>query len=169
MATGRSIQLTGQVGEYLVAAELCRQGFIATTFTGNVPHYDIIASNEEGRHMAVQVKATRRSSWQLNIGRFAKISFRGKRQIVGVPVDAPIVKLICVFVVLKDDRRDRFFIFDWLDLQKILIEKHRAWLKKHGGIRPRTPESLHTAIHTRHLDKYEDNWKLIERRLRVRA
>ncbi len=45
MATGRDNQLKKQAGEYLVAAEMCRRGFIATTFTGNVPHYDIIASN----------------------------------------------------------------------------------------------------------------------------
>jgi hypothetical protein len=50
MATGRDNQLTKQVGEYLVAAEVCRRGFIATTFTGNVPHYDIIASDGSGRH-----------------------------------------------------------------------------------------------------------------------
>lgn len=49
MATGRSNKLVGQTGEYLVAAELSRRGFIATTFTGNVPHYDIIASDETGR------------------------------------------------------------------------------------------------------------------------
>jgi len=42
------MQLTKQVGEYLVAAEVCRRGLIATTFTGNVPHYDIIASNTTG-------------------------------------------------------------------------------------------------------------------------
>ena len=46
MATGRSNKLVGQTGEYLVAAELSRRGHIATTFTGNVPHYDIIASDE---------------------------------------------------------------------------------------------------------------------------
>ena len=44
MATGRTSKLVGQTGEYLVAAELSRRGLIATTFTGNVPHYDIIAS-----------------------------------------------------------------------------------------------------------------------------
>jgi len=49
MATGRSNKLVGQTGEYLVAAELLRRGLIATTFTGNVPHYDIIASDETGR------------------------------------------------------------------------------------------------------------------------
>jgi hypothetical protein len=39
MATGRSNKLVGQTGEYLIAAELSRRGLIATTFTGNVPHY----------------------------------------------------------------------------------------------------------------------------------
>ncbi len=43
MATGRSNYLTKQAGEYLVAAELSRRGYIATTFTGNLPDYDIIA------------------------------------------------------------------------------------------------------------------------------
>src|SRR5262249_39805385 len=64
MATGRQNYLTKQTGEYLVAAELSRRGLIATTFTGNVPHYDIIASNEHGKHVSVQVKASRGSSWQ---------------------------------------------------------------------------------------------------------
>jgi len=53
MATGRDNQLTKQVGEYLVAAEVCRRGFIAATFTGNVPHHDIIASDGSGGHQAV--------------------------------------------------------------------------------------------------------------------
>ncbi len=51
--SGRATKLTGQVGEYLVAAELARRGLIATTFTGNVPHYDIIASDERGRHVGL--------------------------------------------------------------------------------------------------------------------
>ena len=49
MATGRSTKLVGQAGEYLVASELSRRGLIATIFTGNVPHYDIIASDEKGK------------------------------------------------------------------------------------------------------------------------
>ena len=52
--------------KYLVAAESSRRGLIATTFTGNVPHYlitslphyDIIVSHEEGKHVSVQVKAS---------------------------------------------------------------------------------------------------------------
>src|SRR5690606_37713034 len=63
MRKGFSNKLVGQTGEYLVAAELSRRGLIATTFTGNVPHYDIIASHEIGRHVSVQVKASRGPSW----------------------------------------------------------------------------------------------------------
>ena len=83
MATGRSTKLVGQAGEYLVAAELSRRGLIATTFTGNVPHYDIIASDENGRHVSVQVKTTRSGSWQFgDMSIFCDITFDGKRQIV---------------------------------------------------------------------------------------
>ena len=59
MATGRSTKLTGATGEFLVSAELCRRGLIATPFSGNVPHYDIIASDEIGGHLVIQVKAER--------------------------------------------------------------------------------------------------------------
>ena len=46
MATGRSMQLTKMAGEYLVCAELCRRGLLATTFTGNVPEFDILATDK---------------------------------------------------------------------------------------------------------------------------
>ena len=56
MATGRQIQLTKQVGEYLVAAELSRRGLLTTTFAGNVPAYDIVATGGRGQTALVQVK-----------------------------------------------------------------------------------------------------------------
>src|SRR6266536_3141879 len=72
MATGRSNYLTKQAGEYLVAAELSRRGYIATTFTGNVPDYDIIAVDDCGGHVVVQVKAIAGESWQFNAKNFAE-------------------------------------------------------------------------------------------------
>ena len=74
MATGRSNKLVGQTGEYLVAAELSRMGLIATTFTGNVPHYDIVATDSEFRSILVQVKAITGSSWQFDVSKFANIT-----------------------------------------------------------------------------------------------
>jgi len=57
MATGRSIQLNKQIGEYLVASELARRGFLVATFSGNVPDFDIIAGDPEGNTILTQIKA----------------------------------------------------------------------------------------------------------------
>lgn len=40
------MQLIKMIGEYLVCAELCRRELIATTSTGNVPEFDILATDE---------------------------------------------------------------------------------------------------------------------------
>ena len=82
MAAGRDMQLTRQVGEYLAAAELGRRGWIATTFTGSLPGFDILAINPDGRVLEVQVKAIRSSSWQLNAGQFLEVEFKEGVQFV---------------------------------------------------------------------------------------
>ena len=121
MATGRSNKLVGQTGEYLVAAELSRHGYIATTFTGNVPEYDIIASNEQGKHVSVQVKASSGSSWQFgDISRYCQITFKGKRQLVGHPKRCPVQNLLVVFVVIDAKREDKFYILKWTTLRTLL-------------------------------------------------
>jgi hypothetical protein len=93
MKTGRSKYLTKQAGEYLVAAELSRRGYIATTFTGNVPYYDIIAVDDSGGHVVVQVKAIAGKSWQFNATDFAEIEMQGQRQIVRCERKEPISRL----------------------------------------------------------------------------
>ena len=64
MATGLSNKLASQTGEYLVCAELGRRGLIATTFTGNVPEYDLLVCDDSLRTLPVQVKTTRGDSWR---------------------------------------------------------------------------------------------------------
>jgi len=167
MATGRSNKLVGQTGEYLVAAELSRRGLIATTFTGNVPHYDIIASDETGRHVSVQVKASRGSSWQFgNITQYCGITFDGKLQVVGKPQSSPVFRLIVVFVQIADDGNDCYYILPWETLRDLLIELHRGFLAKHGGMRPKKWESLHCAIDEKALRPYKDRWEVIEKNLK---
>jgi len=165
LATGREMQLTKQVGEYLVAAEVCRRGFIATTFTGNVPFYDIIASNATGLHQAIQVKTIRDGGWQFDLRAFAVVSLRGKRQVVGRPARPPYPNLVCVFVRLRDHGADEFYILTWTELQQIVITGHRAYLASHGGIRPKKYDSYHGAIRPQMLAKHRDNWKLLNKRL----
>jgi len=84
MASGLSNKLVGQTGEYLVAAELSRRGLIATTFTGNVPDYDIVASDQKGIHVSVQVKASRSSCWQFgDITRFWRYLLKENTKLSG--------------------------------------------------------------------------------------
>ncbi|MGA7991636.1 MAG: hypothetical protein WCC53_09415 [Thermoanaerobaculia bacterium] len=166
MATGRAMQLTKQVGEYLVAAELCRRGLIATTFTGNVPHYDIIASNATGRHQAIQVKTINGGGWQFDVRAFAEISLDGKRQVVGARVPAPYPDLVCVFVRLRERGEDEFYILTWKDLQRMMIKGHRGYLARHGGVRPKKYDSYHGAIRPERLAKHRNKWSVLETRLR---
>ena len=165
MATGRDNQLTKQVGEYLVAAELCRRGFIATTFTGNVPHYDIIASNASGRHQAVQVKAIKGGTWQFDVRAFAEIQFDGKKQLLGRATEAPYPDLVCVFVRVREQGADEFYILTWNDVQKIAIAGHHRYLEAHGGVRPKKHDSFHIAIRPEMLEEHRDKWDVLDNRL----
>lgn len=167
MATGRSNKLVGQTGEYLVAAELSRRGLIATTFSGNVPHYDIIASDERGRHVSVQVKASRGPSWQFaKITQYCDITFQGKRQVVGNKKPCPVERLVIVFVRIDEDGNDKFYILEWNSLRDLLVENHKSYLAKHDGKRPKKWDSLHCAISEKELLPYEDKWDTIVKNLK---
>ena len=166
MATGRSNKIVGQTGEYLVAAELSRRGLIATTFTGNVPHYDIIASDEAGNHVSVQVKTSRTASWQFNIKHFCKITFDGKRQVVGKRIDCPVQRLIVTCVTIADTGHDQFYILSWDDLRDLLVEHHKTFLSTHGGVRPRRWDSFHCQLKETSLAQHKDKWATIEEALR---
>ena len=51
-------QLSKQLSEHLVAAELARRGIVATPFSGNVPDIDILAF-KSGKSISVQVKSAK--------------------------------------------------------------------------------------------------------------
>jgi hypothetical protein len=165
--SGRSNKLVGQTGEYLVAAELSRRGLIATTFTGNVPHYDIIASDETGRHVSVQVKTSRGPGWQFgNITQYCEVTFNDKIQILGNKKPCPVRGLVMVFVRIIDGGNDRFYILTWERLRDILVDHHKAYLASHNGTRPKKWDSLHCAISEGHLERYLDKWGTVEENLR---
>jgi hypothetical protein len=167
MGTGRSNKLVGQTGEYLVAAELSRRGLIATTFTGNVPHYDIIASDESGRHVSVQVKASRVPSWHFaDITQYCAITFDDNRQVVGKKKPCPVNRLVTIFVKLEATGSDRYYLLTWEQLRDLLVKHHRDYLEKHDWIRPKRWDSLHCAIRESELVLYQDKWKTIEKKLK---
>jgi hypothetical protein len=77
LATGYSNQLTRQVGEHLVAAKLGRLGYVATPFAGNVPDFDLLIADEQGRSLPIQVKAINGPSWQFQASTFLDIEITG--------------------------------------------------------------------------------------------
>jgi len=169
MATGRGNYLTKQAGEYIVAAELSRRGFVATAFTGNVPSYDIVAVDDQGGHTLVQVKAIAADSWQFTVTQFAEVVFEGTKQVVRGPLPDPYPDLICVMVRIApadSDQRDRFYVLPWRALAKIVTDGHRTFLAKHGGVRPRQPKSLHTAVKPQALASWENRWDVLKKRVK---
>ena len=160
MATGRSTQLTRQIGEHLIAAKLGRLGYIATPFAGNVPDFDLLIANEEGCSIPVQVKAINGGAWQFQISKFLDVEIvddvqyvRGERKLANP-------NLVCVFVLLSDDEKDEFYIFRLKDLQAFFLKTYK------GGRRTRNPKSFHCAILPKDLVQFRDNWSLIEKSLK---
>ena len=171
MATGRNMQLTKMTGEYLVCAELCRKGLLATTFTGNVPEFDILATDKYLRTIPVQVKANAKGDWMLRADSFLDINYNEEERIQTIigKKEFKNSKLIYIFVKLVDQGKDEFYILRLQDLQRIIFKSYKEYLKKHGGKRPKNPESKHKAILSKHLSNYRDNWKLLqEERIRER-
>src|SRR6516165_3525942 len=161
MATGRSMQLTRQIGEHLVAAELGRRGYVAAPFAGNVPMFDLLAADVRGYSVPVQVKAINSGgSWQFNADTYLKIEFLENKQIIkgNVPLLNP--ELLCIFVLVKDDGTDEFYIFYLRDLQQKIAMHYGDYLKLKGGQRPKRPESKHCALSPTDLKAFRDNWKL---------
>jgi hypothetical protein len=161
MATGRNMQLTKQVGEYLVSAELCRNGWVSTTFTGNIPDFDIIAINEQFRTVLVQVKTIRKGSWQFDGRKFLKIKVSGGFQNVEEETVLPNQNIVCVLVKLNGQSRDEYYVCTMKNLQKIIHQNYAGWLSKHGGKRPRKAASTHCTVSSEQLKSFENNWSLL--------
>lgn len=155
MKTGYSTQLTRQIGEHLVVAKLGRMGIVATPFAGNVPGYDLLASDLSGHSMPIQVKAINGHSWQFSVTSFLEIEFDGNNQIIKSKKIIPNPKMICVFVLLRPDERDDFYILTMADLQDHFLKNYK------GGVRPRNPKSTHCAIWPKELTAYRNKWELI--------
>lgn len=112
MTTGRENQLTKQVGEYLVSAELCRREFVATTFTGNIPEFDILAVNGSNGTIPLQVKTIKQGTWQLNAGNYLDIEIQDdtdpKQIIKGIKQLTPNVYIATFLIGVIKKEKYRF-------------------------------------------------------------
>jgi hypothetical protein len=148
MATGFRTQLTRQIGEHLVTAELGRMGYIATPFAGNVPSVDILVATVAGVTIPVHVKAINGPSWQFTVSTFLKVDIKAGVQKIRGLQDAPNPSLVCILVLLRSAGKDEFYSLTFRQLQKHFLRTYK------GGRRPKNPDSLHCAIWPKDLSKY---------------
>ncbi len=171
MATGLSNKLAGQIGEYLACAELGRRGFIATTFTGNVPEYDLIVCDDTLQTIPIQVKTSRGNSWPSRADRWLQIEVDDvtKKQVNRGPKTIAHPDLIYICIALgKTSASDRFFICQKSDIQKACIASYTRWMNSKGWVRPVNFRSLDNRYGVEDLAQFESNWLLVERQLSER-
>jgi len=162
LASGTNNQLTKQIGEHLACAELGRNKFISTPFAGNVPEFDILAA-KQGKIIQVQVKSSRGISWPLSVQDFLDIEFKDDAQIIKGEKSIPNPSLIYVFVIVKDTGQDEFFICQVKDVQRIINKVYVPWLSRHQGRRPKNPKSTRCDVKLEELERYRDNWPLLDK------
>lgn len=157
MQKGLSNQLTRQIGEHLAVSKLGRMGYIASPFAGNVPTFDILAADAIGHTIPIQVKAINGPSWQYQADLFLDIeNIDGFQNVRGKTVLSN-PDLICIYILLRPDERDEFFIFRLSDLQEITFRIYKS--RK----RPRNTNSKHCAVWPKHLQNFKNNWDLIKK------
>ena len=160
-----SNQLSGQIGEALVVAELGRMGIVATAFAGNVPDIDILAY-KDGKSTAVQVKAWKTGSVSFDARRFLNIEFDGDMQLVkGIHSNLERLPIYVFVRVAEAKAKDEFYVVDQLTLAGIVKEGYLAFLDLHGGIRPRNPNTTHNSVTISQLEPFRDNWDVLLREL----
>ena len=170
MKKGLNNKLAGQIGEYLVCAELGKRGFIATSFTGNVPEFDLIVADNDLKTVAIQVKTSRGTNWPTSADKWIDVEIDHKQQCQVDKGDKEIENpnLIYVCVALADpdtNERDRYFILLKSELQEICANNYRTWISQHNWKRPKNYKSLDNRYYIKDLEPFEDNWQLVEKAL----
>jgi hypothetical protein len=157
-----STQLAGQIGESLVVAELGRRGIVGTSFAGNVPDIDLLAY-KNGKTLHLQVKAWRTGAVSFDARRFLSISRKESIQVVEGIHSGLDLELVYVFVeVGYQYGQDRFYVIKQGDLAEIVRVGYSGFLGKHGGVRPRNPDTTHSAVTKADLFKYQGRWDLVD-------
>lgn len=140
--------LSGVAGEYFVAAELSRKGYIASLTLKNTKGIDLLVSNQDGtKSIGIQVKTNQgtEKSWVLSQKNEEYNS----------------QNLIYIFVNCLNEKIPNFYIVKSNDVAEYIKENHQKWFNspnKKGG------EHIETNIRKfNDIDeKYKDNWEIIK-------
>lgn len=142
-----STTLSGIAGEYFVAAELSRRGFVASLTLRNTRGIDILASNSDAtKSVGIQVKT--------NQG-------RGKEWMLNEKVETEVATNLCfVFVRLNDLEQPEFYVVPRHDVATWVRDNHARWLSTPGRRgQPHQPTPMRKFADSE--NKYLNKWDLL--------
>jgi hypothetical protein len=125
-------QLTRQIGEHLVVAELGRHGIVATPFSGNMPDYDIVALTQTGYSIYIQVKAINNGDWQLSANHFLVVEYdeSSNTQKIDALRPTPVAPLLFVLVRIVESGKDEFYVLSYSEVQQIVRKYYSRTIGK---------------------------------------
>lgn len=140
--------ITGIAGEYYVAAELSRRGYMASITLRNNDSVDILACRQSDfKTFAIQVKTIQNNSkrWPLS-----KKNENIKKE-----------NLFYVFVMLKNiDKRPEFYIVPSTELAENIRKQNQTWLDTPGRHGQQHNEN-DIRTFRENVDDYYEKWELI--------
>jgi len=134
-------------GEYFVAAELSRRGYVASITLRNTRGIDILASDPDAkRSVGIQVKTTQASA---------------KKWVLNKKAEQDIAEnLFYVFVNLNHGKPPEYHVVPRQDVTKLVRETHAAWLKTPGrGGKAHMDNPIRNF--SDRAGKYRDRWDLL--------
>jgi hypothetical protein len=139
-----------RAGEHYVAAELHRRQAYAVAFARNMPGIDILASNlDQTRTVTIQVKTRAAGSWHSQ-------STRGHPRTEPAKDEGR----FWIFVDLIAQPPGFYVVPEWW-MQNDIHRAHTEFLQRHGGTRPRSPESTHHGIGLPRIEQWRDRWDVL--------
>ena len=147
-------QQVGRAGELFVAAEIHRRGGYAVTFAGNMPGIDLLASDcENTQRVSIQVKTKGPTSkgWQTS-------TRLGLDNASAEPVEHE--GRFWIFVDLGPEHPE-FYVMPELWIRNDIYQKNLAYLERHGGQRPKAPDSQHHLILVPRIVEWKAAWHVL--------
>jgi len=136
-------------GEHLVAEKLCQLGWHPLLMTEGYPGVDIVALNEIGDDIRVQVKSRTTGTWH------------AKTTDGQLMTPEPTEDYFWVFVDFTVEPPRTFVCPNWW-IRNNIYERYQSYLARHGGTRPRSPSSTHHKISLQRIEDWEDRWGLVD-------
>ena len=146
MKTLSSIQ-TGVAGEYFVAAELTRRGYVASLTLRNTRGIDILAANVNAtKSVGIQVKTSRatRRAWMMNAKAETDVA----------------ENLFYVFVSLPRSGEPAFHIVPRSVVSAYVRDSHKMWLATPGSAGQQHRDTAMRQFKDSD-EKYKDRWDLL--------